>query len=170
MYLHRYDGLMGVSVRPYREEDLPAIASAWNRVVEDGMAFPQTEPVPPGEEAAYFGSFAACSVAEVDGKVVGMYEIHPNNIGRCGHIANASYAVDPAYRNHHVGRALVSDSLVRAKELGFRIMQFNAVVKENSNARHLYESLGFQLVGTIPGGFHAIDGEYHDICIYYHVL
>lgn len=170
MYLHRYDGLMGVSVRPYREEDLPAIASAWNRVVEDGMAFPQTEPVPPGEEAAYFGSFTACSVAEIDGRVVGMYEIRPNNIGRCGHIANASYAVDPVYRNHHVGRALVSDSLVRAKELGFRIMQFNAVVKENSNARHLYESLGFQLVGTIPGGFHAIDGEYHDICIYYHVL
>ncbi len=161
---------MGVTVRPYTLRDLPAMAAAWNRVVEDGMAFPQVEAVPPGREEEYFGSFSACSVAEVDGRVAGMYEIRPNNIGRCGHIANASYAVDPECRGRGVGRALVSDSLVRAKDLGFRIMQFNAVVKENAGARRLYESLGFQLVGVIPGGFHAIDGVYHDICIYYHVL
>lgn len=161
---------MGISVRPYRESDLPAMTAAWNQVVEDGRAFPQTEPVAPDEAAEYFGSFSACSVAELDGKVVGMYEIRPNNIGRCGHIANASYAVDPGSRGRGVGRALVSDSLVRARELGFRIMQFNAVVKENSSARHLYESLGFREIGVVPGGFHAIDGEYHDIILYCHLL
>ena len=161
---------MVLTVRPYRREDLPDMARAWNRVVEDGMAFPQTEPVLPEDARDYFGSFSACSVAELDGKVVGMYDIRPNNIGRCGHIGNASYAVCPEARGHGVGRALVSDSLVRAKELGFQIMQFNAVVLENINARHLYESLGFVHAGTIPGGFLAIDGGYHDICIYYHAL
>lgn len=159
---------MEVRVRPYMKSDLPAMAAVWNRVVSDGQAFPQEEPVSDAEE--FFGSFPYCGVAVYDDAVVGMYEIRPNNVGRCGHIANASYAVDPSFRGRHVGRALVSDSLARAKDLGFRIMQFNAVVEENSNARHLYESLGFNLVGMIPEGFRSLDGEYHDICVYYHKL
>ncbi len=161
---------MEVRVRPYEPRDLPDIARIWNRVVIDGEAFPQTEAVRDEDAAEYFGSFSYCAVAEVDGDVVGMYEIRPNNIGRCGHIGNASYAVDPEYRGRHIGRELVSDSLVRARELGFRLMQFNAVVRENHNAIRLYESLGFVRVGMIPGGFRHKDGDYHDIIIYYHEL
>ncbi len=161
---------MEVQVRPYGPQDLPAMTAIWNRVVEDGQAFPQTESVSDGEAEEYFGSFSHCGVAEYDGRIVGMYEIRPNNIGRCGHIGNASYAVDPECRGKHIGRALVTDSLVVAKELGFRIMQFNAVVDDNVVAMRLYESLGFHRVGTIPGGFRHIDGEYHDINIYYHEL
>ncbi len=161
---------MEVQVRPYEPRDLPAMARIWNRVVTDGQAFPQTETVSDDDAEEYFGSFTYCGVADIDGKVVGMYEIRPNNIGRCGHIGNASYAMDPEYRGMHIGRSLVSDSLVKAKEHGFRIMQFNAVVKENANAIHLYESLGFHRAGTIPGGFRHIDGEYHDIHIFYYEL
>ncbi len=161
---------MEVQVRPYEPCDLPAMARIWNRVVTDGEAFPQLDTVSDEEATDYFGSFSCCGVAEIDGRVVGMYEVRPNNIGRCGHIGNASYAVDPDFRGMHVGRALVSDSLARARELGFRLMQFNAVVRENHNAIHLYESLGFVRVGIIPGGFRHIDGEYHDIIIFYHEL
>ena len=60
--------------------------------------------------------------------------------------------------------------LKTAKDLGFRIMQFNAVVATNVHARHLYERLGFQQLGTIPGGFRLIDGTYADICPYYKTL
>ena len=161
---------MEVRVRPYIEQDIPAMAAIWNRVVMDGQAFPQDEPVADDEAGEFFESFDHCGVAVADDRIVGMYEIRPNNIGRCGHIANASYAVDPDCRNMHAGRALVSDSMEQAKRLGYRIMQFNAVVKENSNARHLYESLGFQIVGIIPEGFRDIGDAYHDICIYYHSL
>lgn len=161
---------MDVLVRPYEESDLPAMTAIWNQVVRDGEAFPQEDEVHAEEAAGFFGSFPHCGVAVHDGKIVGMYEIRPNNVGRCGHIANASYAVSKDARNLHVGRALVSDSLVRAGELGFRIMQFNAVVCDNWNAIHLYETLGFRRVGTIPGGFRHIDGTYHDIHVYYHEL
>lgn len=161
---------MEVQVRPYSKQDVPSMAAIWNRVVMDGMAFPQEEPVTDDEAEEFFGSFDHCGVAVAGERVIGMYEIRPNNIGRCGHIANASYAVDPDCRNMHAGRALVSDSLKQAKRLGYRIMQFNAVVKENSNARHLYESLGFDQIGTIPEGFRDIGGTYHDICIYYRPL
>ena len=102
--------------------------------------------------------------------LVGLYILHPNNVGRCGHIANASYAVDSRYRGLHLGEALVKDSLEQAKQHGFRILQFNAVVATNSHARHLYERLGFHPLGTIPGGFRLSDGHYEDICPYYREL
>ena len=100
------------------------------------------------------------------GRVLGLYILHPNNVGRCGHIANASYAVGSAARGLHIGEQLVLHSLKTAKELGFRVMQFNAVVATNIHARHLYERVGFQQLGTIPGGFRLKDGSYADICPY----
>ena len=60
-------------------------------------------------------------------EVVGLYILHPNNIGRCGHICNASYAVDSKSRGKHIGEMLVTDCLKKAKDLGFRVLQFNAV-------------------------------------------
>ena len=58
----------------------------------------------------------------------------------------------------------------KAAELGFKIMQFNAVVAANHPALHLYEKLGFVRLGTIPGGFHMKDGHYEDIVLFYHTL
>ena len=67
------------------------------------------------------------------------------------------------------GKKLVLHSLEQAKALGFRIMQFNAVVKTNLGALHLYERLGFQPLGTIPGGF-RMDDKYEDIVPMFRVL
>ena len=142
----------------------------WNEVVADGVAFPQEEPLDEQTGQAFFGAQSHCGVAELDGRVAGLYILHPNNVGRCGHIANASYAVSSGCRGQHIGEQLVKDSLKTAKELGFRILQFNAVVESNYAARHLYERLGFVPLGTIPGGFRLKDGRYETICPYYHIL
>lgn len=157
-----------ISVRPYRGEDLPAMMEIWNQVVEDGAAFPQEERLDPAGAAALFAGQSRTAVAELDGKAVGLYILHPNNVGRCGHIANASYAVSRDCRGRGVGRALVEDSLTACGALGFRLLQFNAVVAGNLGAIALYQSLGFQQVGTIPGGFRLKDGRYEDIIVFYH--
>ena len=81
--------------------------------------------------------------------------------------ANASYAVSASDRGRGVGRQLIRDCIDQAARLGFRILQFNAVVATNTPARRLYESLGFQQLGVIPGGFRLSDGSYADICPYY---
>ncbi len=60
--------------------------------------------------------------------------------------------------------------LDKAKETGFTLMQFNAVVDNNIHARHLYERLGFREVGMIPGGFHMKDGHYENIHVMYREL
>lgn len=62
------------------------------------------------------------------------------------------------------------ECLKKGKELGFGVLQFNAVVESNIHARHLYERLGFTQLGIIPGGFRMKDGSYENICPYYYEL
>ena len=161
---------MEIKVRGYSGSDIPDMVRIWNLVVEKGMAFPQEDELSAEEAVTFFGSQSHCGVAELDGRVVGLYILHPNNVGRCGHISNASYAVDPSMCNKGIGAALVEDSLSTAASLGFRIMQFNAVVQENASAIHLYEKKGFKRIGMVPGGFRSKDGEYRTIILFYHEL
>ena len=159
-----------MSVRKYCEEDIPAMVKIWNEVVEEGIAFPQEELLNDNTGADFFASQSYCGVAESEDRIVGLYILHPNNVGRCGHICNASYAVSSTCRGMHIGEQLVKDCLLNAKRLGFGVLQFNAVVESNIHARHLYERLGFVQLGTIPDGFRMKDGHYENICPYYHVL
>ncbi len=101
-----------------------------------------------------------------DGRVLGLCIVHPNNIGRCGVIANASYAVASSAMGKGAGEALVRESLRRAKDLGFRVMQFNAVVASNTAAIRLYEKIGFQPLGTVPGAYRHNDGSFEDIRLF----
>ncbi|NLC78530.1 MAG: GNAT family N-acetyltransferase, partial [Ruminococcaceae bacterium] len=87
-----------------------------------------------------------------------------------GHICNASYAVSVDFRGRHIGETLVRHCLEKARELGFGIMQFNAVVKSNTAALALYKKLGFVQLGTIPKGFLMKDGSYEDIIPHYYSL
>ncbi|MCR5708384.1 MAG: GNAT family N-acetyltransferase [Ruminococcus sp.] len=162
---------MSVSVVQFNNDDLPQMIRIWNEVVEEGIAFPQEQVLNPHSGKGFFAAQTYCAVAKNNyGDVLGLYILHPNNVGRCGHICNASYAVSKDSRGHHIGEKLVVDSLKQAKHQGFRIMQFNAVVESNVNARHLYEKLGFVHIGIIPDGFRMKDGSYTSICQYYRTL
>lgn len=156
-----------MNIREYENRDIPALTRIWNEVVEQGEAFPQSEPLTEREAEAFFSSQSFTAAAEQDGEIVGLYILHPNNVGRCGHIANASYAVRSDMRGRHIGRMLVTDCLHRCVGLGFRILQFNAVVADNIPALELYKSLGFVQLGVIKGGFLKKDGSYADIIPHY---
>ena len=154
-------------IRHYEQKDMPEMIRIWNEVVEEGIAFPQEDLLDLEGGTKFFGSQSYAGVFEEDGKILGLYIMHPNNIGRCGHICNTSYAVSSKNRGKHIGEQLVLDSLKQGKELGFTVLQFNAVVESNLNARHLYERLGFKQLGTIPNGFRMKDGHFENICPYY---
>ncbi|SCP97004.1 GNAT family N-acetyltransferase [Anaerobium acetethylicum] len=163
---------MKICIRQYNPTDIPSMIRIWNEIVEEGNAFPQEEFLNQETGCAFFDEQTYCAVAEdlESRKIYGLYILHPNNVGRCGHISNASYAVASESRGLHVGEMLVQDCLYQAKQHGFTILQFNAVVAANKPARHLYERLGFRQLGTIPGGFRMKDGHFEDICPYYIVL
>ena len=107
---------------------------------------------------------------EIWNEVVEDGVLHPNNVGRCGHICNASYAVKSIQRGKHIGEILVTDCLKKAKEIGYGVLQFNAVVATNQYALKLYKKLGFVQLGVIPNGFRMKDGTYEDIIPHYHTL
>ena len=163
---------MNIEIREYQEKDLPEMIEIWNEVVEEGVAYPQEEFLTLESGAEFFAgqTYNGVAVDTETGKVRGLYILHPNNIGRCGHIGNASYAVKSGSRGIHIGEKLVLDCILQGKLHGFRIMQFNAVVASNIHARHLYERLGFIPLGVIPEGFRMKDGHYEDICPYYRML
>ena len=157
-----------MKIREYQTEDLEQMTAIWNEVVEEGIAFPQEEPLDRETGEIFFSAQSYCGVAaDESGAVSGLYILHPNNVGRCGHMCNASYAVSSSCRGQHIGEKLVLDCIKKAKEIGFHILQFNAVVETNLRARRLYEKLGFTQLGVIPKGFRMKDGHFEKICPYY---
>ena len=113
---------MNIMIRAYQTSDLPDMIRIWNEVVEDGAAFPQEDFLNEQTGSAFFAE-QTCTAVAADSdtsKVYGLYILHPNNIGRCGHICNASYAVSRDSRGLHIGEKLVSDCLKQGAVHGFR--------------------------------------------------
>ena len=164
--------IMSFQVIPYSPEHIEACLAIWNEVVRDGIAFPQEDELTAESGHAFFSmqTFTGLARHEETGEITGLYILHPNNVGRCGHICNASYAVASKWRGHHVGETLVRHSINQGKQCGFRILQFNAVVRTNENALALYRKLGFVQLGVIPGGFRKKDGSFEDIIPHYRIL
>ena len=158
-----------IEIRRYEEKDKNEAMAIWNAVVHEGIAFPQDEELTDDTADDFFmsQSYTGIAVDSVANEIVGLYILHPNNVGHCGHICNTSYAVKEGKRGLHIGEQLVKDSLKTGERLGFRILQFNAVVATNTHALHLYERLGFHQLGTIPRGFRMKDGHYEDIIPHY---
>lgn len=163
---------MELSITAYTKADGEQAAAVWNEVVLDGMAFPQDAPLTEADRDAFFEgqSFTGVARDAASGQVVGVYILHPNNVGRCGHICNASYAVASGLRGQHIGEQLVRHCLETARTQGFRVLQFNAVVASNGAALALYRKLGFVPLGTIPGGFLNKNGVYEDIIPHFYNL
>jgi GNAT superfamily N-acetyltransferase len=89
----------------------------------------------------------------VDGRVVGSAKMGPNRDGPGAHVGTASFMVDPEVRGRGVGRVLAEHVLAWHREHGFRAIQFNAVVETNTAAVRLWQSVGFEIVGTVPEAF-----------------
>ena len=156
---------MAIIVKPYEVKNIKAAVEIWNEVVRAGIAFPQENELDEisGDEFFKAQSFTGLAVDDTSGEILALYILHPNNVGRCAHISNASYAVRADLRGKHIGEIIVKHCIEKARELGFKILQFNAVVASNIHARNLYRRLGFIELGKIPGGFRMKDGTFEDI-------
>jgi len=101
----------------------------------------------------WFGPGVRSYVADIDGKIAGMYKLIPNQRDLGSHVANASFMVSPDTHGQGVGEALGRHCLEEARRAGFKAMQFNFVVSTNVGAVALWKKLGFRIVGTLPGVF-----------------
>jgi GNAT superfamily N-acetyltransferase len=144
-----------VIIRAALAEDWPRIYPFFRSIVAAGQtyAFPENLSLedarpwwmedPPGR-----------TVVAVEGDtVLGSAKMGPNRPGRGAHVATGSFMVDPSHTGRGVGRALGSHVLDWARAAGYHSIQFNAVVETNSAAVHLWQSLGFEILTTVPEAF-----------------
>jgi len=140
-------------------------------IVAAGETYPFGPDTPRADALAYWlGPGVISWVADLDGRIVGMYKIAPNQPGLGAHVANASFMVDPAFSGKGVGRQMGRHCLREARLSGFRAMQFNFVVSTNVAAVALWRSLGFAIVGTLPGAFRHHELGYVDAYVMFRSL
>jgi GNAT superfamily N-acetyltransferase len=149
-----------MTIRPFEEADWDVVRA----VVEEVAAAGETYCLPPGlpddELRAFWLSDAHTVVAAVDGEVLGSAHMGPNRPAQGSHVGTASFMVSARARGRGVGRALGEYAVDWHRRHGYRGIQFNAVVETNAAAVRLWQSLGFTVVGTVPGAFRRPSGEY----------
>ena len=106
-------------------------------------------------------------VCEEQGAILGTYFLRANQLGGGAHVANCGYVTATAAEGQGIARAMCRHSLERAKERGFRAMQFNFVVSSNTRAVELWKGLGFEVVGCLPGAFEHPDLGFVDALVMY---
>ncbi|MGI8698961.1 MAG: GNAT family N-acetyltransferase [Mycobacteriales bacterium] len=149
--------LSTVRIRDATAEDWPAIWPFMHVIVAAGETYSYDRDLtedrardmwlltPPGRTVVAVDS---------DRTVLGTAKMNPNHGGPAAHVASASFIVDPQHAGKGVGRALGEHALNWARSEGYRAMQFNAVVETNRRAVALWRSLGFEVLATVPEGFH----------------
>lgn len=147
-------------IRPATPEDATAIWATIEPVIRAGETLTLDRDMGEGEALAYwFGADKEVFVAEQDGVILGTYYLRANQTGGGAHVANAGYVTGTAATGRGVARAMGLHSIDRATARGFRAMQFNFVVSNNVRAVGLWQSLGFEVVGRVPGAFdHPVEG------------
>jgi GNAT superfamily N-acetyltransferase len=142
-------------IREYTDADWPALWPIFQEVVAARDTYVY-DPQWSSDEArkVWIEDPPGHTVVACEGsRIVGTAKMGPNRPGPGSHVATASFMVAADMRGHGVGRALGEYALSWARERGYAAMQFNAVVESNVAAVRLWRSLGFQIVGTVPGAF-----------------
>jgi L-amino acid N-acyltransferase YncA len=144
-------------IRPATDDDWPQIWPVFAAIVAQGetYAFPDDLTLETGRGWWMETPPGMTVVLEDDGHLLGTAKMGPNRPGRGDHVGTASFMVDPAEQGRGVGRALASYVVDWHRAQGYAGIQFNAVVETNLAAVHLWRSLGFEIVGTVPGAFRS---------------
>ena len=144
-----------MEIRQARGDDWPRIYPIFSAIVTAGRTYAYPEGLSSDEaRALWMEPPPGRTVVAVEGdRLLGSAKMGPNRPGRGAHVATASFMVDPAAQGRGVGRALGEHVVAWARDAGYRAIQFNAVVETNTGAVHLWQSLGFRILTTVPGAF-----------------
>jgi L-amino acid N-acyltransferase YncA len=160
-----------LTIRQASEKDGHAIWNIFHEVVAAGDTYAFDPQMSREEALAYwFRSDTWTYLAEQDGQIVGTYILRSSQAGAGAHVANAAFMVPASARGQGIGRVLAEHCLTEAHRLGFRAMQFNFVVSTNESAIHLWQQLGFEIVGTLPGAFRHPEKGYVDVYVMFRAL
>jgi ribosomal protein S18 acetylase RimI-like enzyme len=162
---------MKIRIRSATTKDHDTIWNIFRQILMAGDTYALDPQMPREEALAYwFQADTHTYIAERNGGVVGTYILRPNQSGPGSHVANAAFMVAPDAEGTRVGRRMAQHCLSEARRMGFGAMQFNFVVSTNVRAIHLWNQLGFKIVGTLPGAFRHPDKGFVDVYVMYRSL
>ena len=151
--------------------DADAIGAILEPIIRAGETYTLPRDMPRKEVLDYwFAPQHEVFVAEEDSQILGTYFLQPNQRGGGSHVANCGYVTALWATGRGVARAMCAHSLERACDRGFKAMQFNFVVSTNNRAIALWHSLGFEIVGRLPGAFHHPTAGFVDALVMYRSL
>jgi L-amino acid N-acyltransferase YncA len=161
-----------IQIRPATDADFSAMWTIFQEHVAGGETFVHGPSTTRQDSHAYWFAPSATTFVAVKEpeRILGMYKLQPNHVGRGDHVANASYMVSPNAQGVGVGRMLGEHSIVEARRQRFLAMQFNYVVSTNSPAINLWKRLGFSIVGTLPKAYRHRRLGYVDAYVMYKLL
>ena len=144
-------------IRPATDADWPQIWPFFAAIVADGesYAYPDDLSAEQARRVWMESPPGLTVVLEDEAQVLGTAKMGPNRPSRGDHVGTASFMVDPTATGRGIGRALAAYAVDWHREHGYAGIQFNAVVETNTAAVHLWQSLGFQIVGTVPGAYRS---------------
>jgi GNAT superfamily N-acetyltransferase len=156
-------------IRPAGSEDWPQIWPFFTQIVAAGetYAYPDDLTAETAQSLWLEPAPGHAVVAVADDIVLGSAKMGPNRPARGSHIATASFMVHPDHGGKGVGRALGSYVVEWARAEGYHGMQFNAVVETNTVAVQLWQSLGFEIIGTVPEAFASAAHGYVGLHVMY---
>jgi len=146
-----------VTIRPITDADWPQVHEFFAAIVDEG----ETYAYPAGLTSVQARDLwverppGLTVVLEEDGVVLGSAKMGPNRPAGGAHVGTGSFMVSAAARGRGVGRRLGEYVVRWHREQGYRGIQFNAVVETNASAVHLWQELGFVIIGTVPGAYRS---------------
>lgn len=150
----QHDAGQVVIIREATLGDRGAVWSILEPVIRAGETYALPRDMTADEGLAYWcAPDKQTFVAVQDGTVVGTYYLRANQGGGGAHVCNCGYVTRPEARGQGIARRMCEHSLAEAARSGFRAMQFNCVVSTNDGAVRLWQDLGFDIVGTLPGAY-----------------
>ncbi|MBU6266245.1 MAG: GNAT family N-acetyltransferase [Sphingomonadales bacterium] len=160
-----------MTIRPAEPRDAAVIAAIILPTIRDGATYALDRAMGEAEALAYWlGGDRETFVAEHSGEVVGTYYLRANQSGGGAHVANCGYMTSPAAAGRGVAASMCAHSLDQARARGFRAMQFNCVVSTNARAVRLWQRMGFDIVGRLPGAFYDPSDGFVDAFVMFRTL
>ena len=154
-----------VLLRPSRLDDVERILENINLVCKEDVYLMMDEiPWDLERERTWLSKFDGerniLFVALAGNAIVGQVDCHQGPFPKIRHVGTIGIAIRDGLREEGLGRILMERILEWMRARGVQKAEL-AVFATNGRARHLYESLGFQVEG-VRARHQIIDGQYVD--------
>ena len=144
-----------MTIRSFTENDYSEIVNIYNHAVDEKFATADTEYVTIESKKDWFAQHSVYTypiyIAEENNEIVGWCSLSPHRPGRKAlrSVAEISYYIHKDYRRRGIANSLITHTIEKAKQLGFKNL-ITILLDLNKPSIYLLEKFGFEKWGHLP--------------------